>query len=285
MLENLEINKDNLSDGIFLSLLANVSENYNILMKKEDIDVDTNTKILSQLTEAYSFFTQIKESSLVTELSLIKNEFDKLRLEFSDMSNFKGDTGQIGVKGLKGDKGDTGKTGAKGLKGDKGDTTGVKGDTGQTGAKGIKGDTGLTGKNGAKGAKGDTGLTGKDGAKGAKGDTGLTGAKEDKEDKEDIDSSYTEQSMEEEDSRLWSGNLNSGVINLVVNFVDYETFVFEYIDKSSSSDGVFEVGQDALMMEGNFSNDFVSLKFQQPNIIDVSFSTSAYFLTAIIGIE
>ena len=66
----------------------------------------------------------------------------------------KGDTGAQGEKGEKGDKGDTGAQGEKGEKGDKGDT----GAQGEKGEKGDKGDTGAQGEKGEKGDKGDAGV-------------------------------------------------------------------------------------------------------------------------------
>ena len=57
----------------------------------------------------------------------------------------KGDKGDQGFQGLKGDKGDKGDQGFTGLKGDKGDK-GDQGDTGLKGDKGDKGDQGLASK-------------------------------------------------------------------------------------------------------------------------------------------
>ncbi|MBR2469209.1 MAG: hypothetical protein IKB43_03510, partial [Fibrobacter sp.] len=108
----------------------------------------------------------------------------------------KGDTGEQGIQGEKGDKGDTGEQGIQGEKGDKGDTgeqgiQGEKGDKGDTGAQGIqgekgdKGDTGAQGIQGEKGDKGDTGAQGIQGEKGDKGDAGAQGAQGKKGDKGD----------------------------------------------------------------------------------------------------
>ena len=83
------------------------------------------------------------------------------------IGKFKGDTGDRGEQGLKGDKGDTGAVGPQGPKGDKGDP----GATGDRGPQGLKGDQG------PKGDKGDTGAVGPQGPKGDKGDPGTTGAR------------------------------------------------------------------------------------------------------------
>lgn len=75
---------------------------------------------------------------------------------------------------LKGQKGDTGAIGPKGDTGPQGET-GPKGATGDVGPKGEKGDTGATGPQGPQGLKGDTGATGPQGSQGPKGDKGDTG--------------------------------------------------------------------------------------------------------------
>ena len=82
----------------------------------------------------------------------------------------KGDQGVAGAKGEKGDKGDQGVAGAKGEKGDKGD----QGERGLQGAKGEKGDQGERGLQGAKGDQGERGLQGIQGLRGEKGDKGDT---------------------------------------------------------------------------------------------------------------
>ena len=77
----------------------------------------------------------------------------------------KGDTGAQGIRGEKGDKGDTGAQGIQGEKGDKGEKgdTGAQGIRGEKGDKGDKGDTGAQGIQGEKGATGPQGPAGKDG--------------------------------------------------------------------------------------------------------------------------
>ena len=116
----------------------------------------------------------------------------------------KGDTGEQGPQGEKGDKGDTGAQGEKGDKGDKGDTgaQGEKGDKGNTGAAGADGvgiakiektssdgnvDTytitltngttyTFTVTNGTNGTDGKDGVDGKDGTNGTNGVDGKDGA-------------------------------------------------------------------------------------------------------------
>ncbi len=51
----------------------------------------------------------------------------------------------------------------------------LKGDTGDTGAQGLKGNTGATGATGPQGVKGNAGATGATGPQGVKGDKGATG--------------------------------------------------------------------------------------------------------------
>ncbi len=65
-------------------------------------------------------------------------------------------TGEVSIKGEKGDKGDTGEQGAAGAKG-------KDGVDGQQGASGTNGKDGASGKDGSQGAKGETGAAGKDG--------------------------------------------------------------------------------------------------------------------------
>ncbi len=69
----------------------------------------------------------------------------------------KGDTGDQGIQGLKGDKGDTGDQGLQGLKGDKGET-GEQGIQGIQGIQGVKGESGEQGIQGTQGDTGDQGL-------------------------------------------------------------------------------------------------------------------------------
>jgi hypothetical protein len=71
----------------------------------------------------------------------------------------KGDTGNQGPQGVKGDTGNTGPQGPQGLKGD-------TGDQGPQGPQGLKGDTGATGAQGPQGIQGATGPQGNTGAAG-----------------------------------------------------------------------------------------------------------------------
>ena len=79
--------------------------------------------------------------------------------QWKNAGSIKGETGNVGPAGPKGDTGDKGNTGEKGDKGDTGET-GATGQKGDTGPKGDTGDTGATGDTGPAGAKGDTGATG-----------------------------------------------------------------------------------------------------------------------------
>ena len=79
--------------------------------------------------------------------------------QWENAGSIKGETGNVGPAGPKGDTGDKGNTGEKGDKGDTGET-GATGQKGDTGPKGDTGDTGATGDTGPAGAKGDTGATG-----------------------------------------------------------------------------------------------------------------------------
>ena len=115
------------------------------------------------------------------------------------LSSLKGDKGEKGNTGAKGNPGQDGADGKSAyaiavehgyedseekwllsLKGEKGDTgeRGEKGDTGLQGERGEKGETGQQGEQGPKGEKGDPGdrgLQGIPGEKGEKGDTGADG--------------------------------------------------------------------------------------------------------------
>ena len=99
----------------------------------------------------------------------------------------RGDTGPRGDKGEKGERGDTGPRGDKGCKGCKGDTgpTGPMGPTGEKGDKGDQGEMGPTGEKGDKGDQGEPGPTGPTGDKGDKGDQGEPGPTGEKGDKGD----------------------------------------------------------------------------------------------------
>ena len=115
------------------------------------------------------------------------------------LSSLKGDKGEKGNTGAKGNPGQDGADGKSAyaiavehgyedseekwllsLKGEKGDTgeRGEKGDTGLQGERGEKGETGQQGEQGPKGEKGDPGdrgLQGVPGEKGEKGDAGVAG--------------------------------------------------------------------------------------------------------------
>lgn len=98
------------------------------------------------------------------------------------LATFKGEKGEDGAAGAKGDTGERGTDGLPGAKGDKGDTgadglPGAKGDTGDKGADGLPGVKGERGADGATGEKGDKGDTGERGPTGPQGPIGLTGPK------------------------------------------------------------------------------------------------------------
>ncbi|MDE6781533.1 MAG: hypothetical protein K2J40_08755 [Ruminococcus sp.] len=130
--------------------------------------------------------------------------------EIAQNNGFEGTLTQW-LESLKGDKGDTGKQGVKGDKGDKGDTgkqgiQGEKGDKGATGEKGIKGDTGADGKSaydvwlshGNSGTETDF-LNSLKGEKGDKGDTGSAS----------VDTEKIEEQLAELTNRdTWWGNFN-----------------------------------------------------------------------------
>ena len=61
-IEDLEINKDNLVNDTYLSVVSNVMEVYNNKLKNNEIETDEASKILSQINEAYSFHTLIRQS-------------------------------------------------------------------------------------------------------------------------------------------------------------------------------------------------------------------------------
>ena len=114
-LEEFDITKDNIAKDSFLSLLANVSEQYNILLKKETITIDETTKVLSQIMEAYSFYNTIKQSELTQELSDARIQLNEIAITFQNLEQFKGDKGNdftfndftpeqlLSLKGHKGD--------------------------------------------------------------------------------------------------------------------------------------------------------------------------------------
>lgn len=96
------------------------------------------------------------------------------------LATFKGEKGEDGAAGAKGDAGERGTDGLPGAKGDKGDTgadglPGAKGDTGDKGADGLPGVKGERGADGTTGEKGDKGDTGERGPMGPQGPQGLTG--------------------------------------------------------------------------------------------------------------
>jgi len=126
-LENIDPTADSLAVKHFLSVTSNVLERYNQLVQSDGSDVDTVTKILTQTTEAYNLYSQLRNSDLdITSAQIItlKDNLDSIVADIQsklDSGYFKGDKGDQGIQGLKGDKGDKGDKGIQGLKGDKGD--------------------------------------------------------------------------------------------------------------------------------------------------------------------
>ncbi len=90
------------------------------------------------------------------------------------IQGLKGDTGDVGVQGLKGDTGDRGPQGVQGIPGVKGDT-GLQGDIGSTGPEGPTGPQGTAGADGAQGPVGPVGPAGQQGVAGNDGAQGLQG--------------------------------------------------------------------------------------------------------------
>jgi hypothetical protein len=133
---------------------------------------DQNRKFKIALNFALLQLKSLRQTvtSIVDTKFTIKN--GKLYYQISDdlkcVGDVKGDLGETGDTGPKGDKGDLGETGDTGPKGDKGDL----GETGDTGPKGDKGNPGETGDTGSKGDKGNHGETGDTGSKGDKGNPG-----------------------------------------------------------------------------------------------------------------
>ncbi|MDE6849612.1 MAG: collagen-like protein, partial [Ruminococcus sp.] len=130
---------------------------------------DLYTQLLQKLEEKASSLQNGKdgENGLSAYEIAQNNGFEGTLTEW--LASLKGDKGDTGKQGVKGDKGDKGDTGLQGIQGE-------KGDKGNTGAKGSKGDTGEDGKsaydvwlaqgnsgtetdflNSLKGEKGDTG--------------------------------------------------------------------------------------------------------------------------------
>jgi len=133
-LENIDPTADSLAVKHFLSVTSNVLERYNQLVQSDGSDVDTVTKILTQTTEAYNLYSQLRNSDLditSAQVMALKDDLDSIVADIQsklDSGFFKGDKGDQGIQGLKGDKGDKGDQGIQGLKGDKGD----KGDEGSS---------------------------------------------------------------------------------------------------------------------------------------------------------
>jgi len=63
-LEIIDPTSDSLALAHFLSVTANVLERYNTLLSSDSSDVDVVTKILTQTTEAYELYIQLKNSSI-----------------------------------------------------------------------------------------------------------------------------------------------------------------------------------------------------------------------------
>lgn len=92
----------------------------------------------------------------------------------ADNGMFKGEQGEPGPQGLKGEPfrySDFTEEQLKNLKGEQG----IKGVKGEKGDKGVRGETGLQGPKGANGTNGLNGIDGKDGEKGERGEKGEKG--------------------------------------------------------------------------------------------------------------
>ncbi|HER5375600.1 TPA: LPXTG cell wall anchor domain-containing protein [Streptococcus pyogenes] len=122
--------------------------------------------------DIYNYLTKIEEY-LQNQKTHEENWKDAITKGL-ESGALRGEKGEAGVKGPKGDPGAPGKDGVKGPKGDKGET-GERGETGAqgpVGPQGEKGDTGAQGPVGPQGEKGDTGAQGPVGPQGEAGKPG-----------------------------------------------------------------------------------------------------------------
>ena len=103
------------------------------------------------------------------------------------MPDQKGDTGLIGLQGVRGDPGPVGPKGDRGPAGPKGDTgpqgpMGPKGERGEQGERGPAGEQGPIGEQGVQGEVGPQGIQGDRGCQGPRGEQGIQGPQGEKGD-------------------------------------------------------------------------------------------------------
>jgi hypothetical protein len=163
----------------FNNKLNSTDTNVQAALEALDDHVHTISEVTGLQTELNSFAAS-DLSNVGTLPSAVADQLKGQKGEIG-VQGSKGDTGAQGLKGEVGVTGSKGAQGSQGLKGDLGaqGATGSTGPTGSTGAQGLqgsKGDTGATGAQGSQGQKGEVGATGPQGATGAQGSKGSTGA-------------------------------------------------------------------------------------------------------------
>ncbi|WP_339047239.1 hypothetical protein [Candidatus Mesenet endosymbiont of Phosphuga atrata] len=153
---------------------------------------DKNQELVDSLANATGQDGKTLIEKLASDAELMQSVAKELSQNPGKIQGPKGDKGESGLPGEKGNKGDMGITGVKGrvgshgLKGEpgeKGNTglhgmdgkLGEKGDRGESGLQGLRGDKGDKGELGVQGSKGEIGLSGIDGQPGIKGEQGLKG--------------------------------------------------------------------------------------------------------------
>lgn len=123
--EILEINKDNLANDSFLSVVANLLERYNESLNDTNntLNPDDYKKVLSDLNEIYSLFQKIQTSILeqdVSTVEVLKFDIENLIATIQtklDNGDFVGPVGPQGVQGSQGPQGPQGVQGPQGIQG------------------------------------------------------------------------------------------------------------------------------------------------------------------------
>ncbi|WP_241653854.1 collagen-like protein [Wolbachia endosymbiont of Nilaparvata lugens] len=168
------ISNQDIQTGIAIALADNrMEELADVLLSDANHTLVENLANNTELTQ-----------SIVEELRKNPGEVQGPKGEKGDIGpqGIKGEPGINGTKGAKGDIGPKGLDGAMGIKGDMGEKgkIGSKGDKGEPGANGLQGPEGPRGEPGLRGFNGTQGLTGnkgEPGIDGLKGDIGPQGIK------------------------------------------------------------------------------------------------------------
>ena len=89
MYETIELDKDTININSFISVSANILESINKqLIESTELTLDDRTKLLSQTNEAFSFFTQLKQSYLDGNVNTTESLINEFQIKLNEITQF-----------------------------------------------------------------------------------------------------------------------------------------------------------------------------------------------------